>query len=113
MEGFTNGIEECPLHLPKDDGIHFARTQLFVDPYIDDIIIGTTTEDPKDLIAQHSKDVQKVLATLEKYDILVNPKKVQMFMKQVEFCVHILSEGKRLPLPGNSWRYKNGNFLPQ
>ena len=72
----------------------------FVDPYIDDVIIGTVTCDPKDLLEQHYRDVQKVLNTLAKYDILVNPKKVQMFMKEVEFCGHILMEGKRSPAPG-------------
>ena len=72
----------------------------FVDPYIDDVIIGTTSENSEDLVKKHFADVRKVLLNLANYEILVNPKKVQMFMRKVEFCGHILTEGKRSPAPG-------------
>ena len=48
----------------------------------------------------HEQDVMNVLHTLALHNILVSPKKVQMFMMEVEFCGHILSEGKRRPAPG-------------
>ena len=63
------------------------------------MIIGTTSEDDAMLLSKHLEDVRKVLSTLAKHEILVNPKKVQMFMRQVEFCGHILSEGKRRLAP--------------
>ena len=70
------------------------------DPYIDDVIIGSTGDTPEELLANHEKDVREVLQTLAKHNILVSAKKVQMFMKEVEFCGHVLSEGKRRPAQG-------------
>ena len=69
-------------------------------PYIDDIIIGTTADNDEDLLKNHVEDVRRVFQTLAENDILVNPKKVQMFMREVEFCGHILREGRRSPAPG-------------
>ena len=70
------------------------------DPYIDDVIIGSTGETEEEVMANHERDVRNVLQTLAKHNILVSPKKVQMFMQEVEFCGHVLSEGKRPPAEG-------------
>ena len=72
----------------------------FADPYIDDVIIGSTGATVEETIENHFQDLKKVLETLEKADIVVSTKKMQLFMKEVEFCGHILSEGKRRPAPG-------------
>ena len=47
----------------------------YADPYIDDIIIGTTAESEEELIAKHEQDVRRVLEVLEKHRIAVSPKK--------------------------------------
>ena len=70
------------------------------DPYIDDVIIGSTGETPEEILQNHERDVRSVLGTLAKHNILVSPKKVQMFVKEVEFCGHILTEGRKRPAPG-------------
>ena len=72
----------------------------YADPYIDDIIIGSTAENMEDLLDKHEQDVRKVLDILESFKIVVSPKKVQLFMTKVEFCGHVLHDGKRYPAPG-------------
>ena len=70
------------------------------DPYIDDVIIGSTGETPEEILQNHERDVLDVLESLAKHNIPVSPKKVQLFVKEVEFCGHILSEGRKRPAPG-------------
>jgi len=72
----------------------------FADPYIDDVIIGSTGATMEEAIENHGKDLERVLKRLVEVDIVVSTKKMQLFMKEVEFCGHILSEGKRRPAPG-------------
>ena len=72
----------------------------YCNPYIDDIIIGSTGETEMDLIKNHTEDVRRVFEILAKNQILVNPEKVKLFMREVEFCGHILKEVKRSPAPG-------------
>ena len=95
-----------PMGLTKAPSI-FQRMMEWVlqdhentDPYIDDVIIGSTGEKPEEIFQNHERDVRGVLETLAKHNILVSPKKVQMFVREVEFCGHILSEGKKRPAPG-------------
>ena len=52
------------------------------------------------MIENHAKDLMAVLDQLGKHDLLVAPNKAQLFMKKVEFCGHVLTEGKRMPAPG-------------
>jgi hypothetical protein len=91
----------------KNAGAQFQRMMEWVlkdldcaDPYIDDIIIGTRGSDEDELIAKHEKDVRSVLETLALNKIYVDPRKVHLFMKEVEFCGHVLREGRRSPAPG-------------
>ena len=67
-------------------------------PYIDDILIGTWVEPEKDLLAAHDRDVRKVLELLKREEFIVG--KWKLFVKEVEFCGHILGEGVRKPAPG-------------
>ena len=76
------------------------REHLNVDPYIDDVIIGSSGNTTKELLDNHQEDIRKVLRTLAQQDILVSQKKAQLFMEEVEFCGHILREGSRSPAPG-------------
>ena len=71
-----------------------------VDPYVDDVIIGSTGINEEDAIRNHERDVRLVLERLKEHKLLVNPSKAHFFMKQVEFCGHVLKEGKREPAPG-------------
>ncbi len=70
------------------------------DPYFDDIIIGSTRENMEEIMANHEKDVRAVLRVLREENLIVDPKKSNMFMGEVEFCGHILREGRRSPAPG-------------
>ena len=44
----------------------------FVDPYIDDIIIGSTRATEEEAICNHERDVQLVLQKLAEYELLVS-----------------------------------------
>jgi hypothetical protein len=70
------------------------------DPYVDDIIIGSTGANMEEIVANHEKDVKAVLDVLREHKLIVDPKKASMFMGEVEFCGHILREGRRSPAPG-------------
>ena len=71
------------------------------DPYVDDIIVGSTGNTPEEVLENHERDLRAVLETLKKYELVTDPKKVHLFMQEVEFCGHILREGRRIPAPGN------------
>ena len=68
------------------------------DPYIDDIIIGTWVGPEEDLLEAHDKDVRRVLELLKGDQFVVG--KWKLFVKEVEFCGHILGGGARRPAPG-------------
>ena len=55
------------------------------DPYVDDIIIGSTGASWEEVLVSHQKDVRKVLDTLKEHILIVDPRKANMFMKEVEF----------------------------
>ena len=69
------------------------------DPYIDDLIIGSTSDTPEGVLKNHERDVRKVLDTLAENQLLVDPAKAHFFVQEVEFCGHILKEGRRQPFP--------------
>jgi hypothetical protein len=70
------------------------------DPYVDDIIIGSTGSTEEEVMENHQKDLRSVLRTLKLHQLVVDPKKANLFMKEVEFCGHVLREGRRSPAPG-------------
>ena len=91
----------------KNAGAQFQRMMEWVlrdvdnaDPYIDDIIIGSTGKNMAELIENHLRDVFRVLEVLETHNLVCCPKKSHFFMTEVEFCGHILREGRRSPAPG-------------
>ena len=67
--------------------------------YMDDILVGTVVENGGDLIAQHEKDICRVLDRLAEQKLVVDPKKCTLFTREVEFCGHVLSNGTRRPMP--------------
>ena len=70
------------------------------DPYVDDIIIGSTGYIEEELMENHERDLRALLQVLRMEELVVDPKKANLFMREVEFCGHILREGRRSPAPG-------------
>ncbi len=70
------------------------------DPYVDGIIIGSTGKTWKEVLVNHQQVVRMVLETLKEHVLILDPRKANMFMKEVEFCGHILRERMRSPAPG-------------
>jgi hypothetical protein len=68
------------------------------DPYVDDNIIGSTGKTWEEVLVNHQKDVRRP-GTLKEHVLIVDPRKENMFMKEVEFCGHMLREGRRSPAP--------------
>ena len=71
-----------------------------VDVYIDDVIIGSTGDNEEEILENHAKLVRRVLNRLAKYKMVVEPKKCHWFTREVEFCGHIMREGRITPSPG-------------
>ena len=55
------------------------------DPYVDDIIVGSVGETEEELLKNHEKDLRAVLETLKVNQLVIDPKKSHLFMKEVEF----------------------------
>ena len=72
------------------------------DPFVDDIIIGSGTEDMTEdmLIEAHEKDLRQVLNELHKHNMVCKPTKASLFVKEVEFAGHVVGHGQRRPVPG-------------
>ena len=72
------------------------------DPFVDDIIIGSGTENmtEDELIDAHEKDLRRVLSELDKHNMVCKPTKASLFVKQVEFAGHVVGHGQRRPMPG-------------
>ena len=72
------------------------------DPFVDDIIIGSNTENMTgdELIEAHEKDLRRVLSELDKHNMVCKPTKASLFVKEVEFAGHVVGHGQRRPMPG-------------
>ena len=72
------------------------------DPFVDDIIIGSGTEDmtEDELIEAHEKDLRRVLSELDKHNMVCKPTKASLFVREVEFSGHVVDHGQRRPMPG-------------
>ena len=70
------------------------------DPYIDDILIGTQEVEGEDIYVTHDRDVRQVLELLGHWELVCDIKKCKFFVKEVEFCGHVLGGGIRKPAPG-------------
>ena len=53
----------------------------------------------EEIMINHERSVRAVLRVLWKENLIVDPKKANMFMGEVEFCGHILREGRWSPAP--------------
>ena len=72
------------------------------DPFVDDIIIGSGTEDmtEDELIEAHERDLRRVLSELHKHNMVCKPTKASLFVREVEFAGHVVGHGQRRPMPG-------------
>ena len=72
------------------------------DPFVDDIIIGSGTEDmtEDELIEAHEEDLRRVLIELDKHNMVCKPTKASLFVKEVQFVGHVVGHGQRRPMPG-------------
>ena len=72
------------------------------DPFVDDIIIGSGTEDMTDdeLIKAHEKDLRRVLEVLDKHSMVCKPTKASLFVREVVFAGHVIGHGQHRPMPG-------------
>ena len=72
------------------------------DPFVDDIIIGSGTENmtEDELIDAHEKDLRRVLSELDKHNMVCKTTKASLFVKEVEFAGHVVGHGQRRPMPG-------------
>ena len=72
------------------------------DPFVDDIIIGSGTENmtEDELIEAHEKDLRRVLSELDKHNMVCKPTKASLFVKEVKFAGHMVVHGQHRPMPG-------------
>ena len=57
------------------------RDQENADPYVEDIIVGSTGNTPEEVLENHEHDLRAFLETLKKYELVTDPKKVHLFMQ--------------------------------
>ena len=93
------GLKNAPQQFQQMIDWVLSPVKDFAVAYIDDILVGTRVEEGGDLIAQHEKDVRKVLEQLREHKLIVDPKKCTLFTREVEFCGHVLFNGTRRPMP--------------
>ena len=72
------------------------------DPFVDDVIIGSGTEDKSEdeLIKAHEKHLRRVLDVLDRHQMVCKPKKASLFVKEVDFAGHVVGHGQRRPMTG-------------
>ena len=72
----------------------------FADPFVDDVIISSTGKTFEDAVKNHSEHLMQVLERFREFQLVSDFAKAQLFVDEVEFCGHILGQGKRRPSPG-------------
>ena len=70
-----------------------------VNVYIGDIIIGSQGDTEAELVANHTREVGAVLEALRTAKISLKGAKSKMFVREVQFCGHILANGTRRAVP--------------
>ena len=70
------------------------------DAYIDDVIVGTELQQGEDPLETHLRDITRVLDLLAQEKLVADISKCKFFVREVEFCGHVLGKGVRRPAPG-------------
>ena len=91
----------------KNAGTEFQRMMEWVlqelpatDPYMDDTITGTDGPSESECIWNNYHAVRALLKKFEEEELVCSPATSHFFQKEVEFCGHVLREGRRSPAPG-------------
>ena len=91
----------------KNGGAIFQRMMEWVlegipsaNVYIDDVIVGSDGATVHEAIQNHEKGLRETLDRLAQHNLMVDPEKAQMFVLEVEFCGHVMRDGRRRPAPG-------------
>lgn len=70
-------------------------------PYVDDILTGSDGQPTvQESLRAHDRDLRRVLEALKANKLVADSKKCKFFVREVEFCGHILGGGARRPAPG-------------
>ena len=80
-----------------------------VDPYIDDILIGSMGSNIEELVANHERDVRKVMETLLEHQIVCSPQKSQFFTGMWKSVDTSFGTGHELQPRVNYFHCRNGN----
>ena len=78
---------------------HFPVREV-ADRFIDDILVGTRVNPGEDPVVKHNEDLRTVLEVLKEEKFVADVRNCHFFVKEVEFCGHILGGGVRRPAPG-------------
>lgn len=76
-----------------------TRSQPRTDVYVDDLLTGSTGNTHQELVENHKKDLCHLLDALAAADLVMKKAKTELFVTEVKFCGHVLSNGTRRPAP--------------
>ena len=79
---------------------HVLAGEKHADPYFDDILVGSTGATIQEAIVNHDRDVRHTLELLAENRLVADPAKCKLFLREVEFCGHILGNDLIRPAPG-------------
>ena len=60
--------------------------------YLDEVLVASLT------VAEHKKDLQRVMERLRQHGLVINEEKCQLFKSQVEFLGHLVDKSSVWPL---------------
>ena len=72
----------------------------FADPFVDDVLISSSGSNPEDAIRNHLEHLTRVLTRFRELGLVCDLEKAQLFVDEVEFCGHVIGQGRRRPAPG-------------
>jgi hypothetical protein len=91
----------------KNAGTQFQRMMEWVlrdlphtDPYVDDTITGTDGLTMEECLWNNYRATRATLLQFREQRLVCKVKKSEFFSTKVEFCGHVLTQGRRSPAPG-------------
>ena len=101
MESGADASKEWQRAFSTQDGGTAGTWAGFCRP-VDDIIIGSGTEDMSEdeLIKAHTKDLRRVLDVLDHHQMVCKLTKASLFVKEVQFAGHVVRHVECRPMPG-------------
>ncbi len=68
--------------------------------YVDDVIIGSEGATHEERVANNARALKATLDRLREHQLRVDPAKMRLFVEEIEFCGHVMRDGRRWPSPG-------------